>query len=72
MGHREKYIGHLRTSIYWHRDIIGLGVEIKWVRRHYVEAWILLPMLSLGLTYDLSCGRSLEEMALDPKCWEDE
>jgi len=67
MGHREKRIGNLLARVYWHRDVIGLGVEVKWVRNHYVEVWVLLPMLSFGLAYSLLRGRSW-----DSECWVDE
>jgi len=72
MGHVERRAGNLHVSIYWLRNIISIGFEIKWVRKHYVEMWIMLPLLQLGVTYDLRCGQSLDKVLLDPECWEDE
>jgi len=69
MWHREKWIGRLHASIYWHRDIVGLGVWIKWVRRHFVSVRVLLPMLSFGFAYSLL---STEEALREPTCWVDE
>lgn len=69
MGYWKKRMGRLHASIHWHPNVIGLGIQIKWVRNCFVEAWVYLLSLSFGFTYSLF---SVEEALGLPQVWVDE